>query len=325
MSSKGRDIDQRTREEDRIPGRDANRDPISGAPGAHPVGVGAGAAAGGAAGAAIGSVGGPVGAVAGAAIGAIAGGLAGKGAAEAVNPTDEDAFWADNYRNRPYSKGARYDEYQPAYQYGWESFAFYLPSGKTWDEVEPELGRSWNARRGKSTLSWDRAREGTRDAWERLVARTPRSEVSSEDGETAHVLTHLRRTCEDGAKGFRHAAEVLKDTEYAALLNKLADERARLASELKGEILHHGGKLDDSGTTAGAAHRAWIDLKGAVAGSPHSVLAECERGEDHAKHAYEEALKNNKLPEHVLGLIRRQYQSVKDSHDRVRTLRDATQ
>ena len=56
-----------------------NRDPISGAPGAHPVGTGVGAAAGGmAAGAAAGSVLGPIGTAAGAAIGAIAGG--GKGA-----------------------------------------------------------------------------------------------------------------------------------------------------------------------------------------------------------------------------------------------------
>ncbi|MDQ2804901.1 MAG: YsnF/AvaK domain-containing protein, partial [Pseudomonadota bacterium] len=65
-----------------------NRDPISGALGAHPVGTAVGATAGGvAAGAAAGSVAGPVGTVVGAAVGAVAGGLAGKGAAEAVDPT----------------------------------------------------------------------------------------------------------------------------------------------------------------------------------------------------------------------------------------------
>ncbi len=54
----------------------ANRDPITGAPGAHPLGTGIGAAAGGiAAGAAIGAVAGPVGALAGAVVGAVAGGL----------------------------------------------------------------------------------------------------------------------------------------------------------------------------------------------------------------------------------------------------------
>src|ERR1700674_930402 len=69
-----------------------NRDPITGAPGAHPLGVGLGAAAGGiaggiAAGAAGGTAAGPVGTVVGAAVGAIAGGLGGKAVAEHLDPT----------------------------------------------------------------------------------------------------------------------------------------------------------------------------------------------------------------------------------------------
>src|SRR5688572_23077725 len=95
--------------------QDANRDPISGAPGSHPVGVGVGATGGGAAGAAVGAaVGGPIGAVAGAAVGAVAGGLAGKGAAEAVNPTVEDAYWRQNYNKQPYATGTKYEDFQPA-------------------------------------------------------------------------------------------------------------------------------------------------------------------------------------------------------------------
>ena len=71
-----------------VTGGTENRDPITGTPGAHPVGTGVGAAAGGiAAGAAAGSVAGPVGTVVGAAVGAVAGGLAGKGVAEKVDPT----------------------------------------------------------------------------------------------------------------------------------------------------------------------------------------------------------------------------------------------
>ena len=66
----------------------ANRDPLTGASGAHPIGTGVGAAAGGiAAGAAVGSVAGPVGTAVGAAVGAVAGGLAGKGVAENIDPT----------------------------------------------------------------------------------------------------------------------------------------------------------------------------------------------------------------------------------------------
>src|SRR5688500_16773609 len=102
---------------DRTPkDRDANRDPITGAPGSHPAGTGLGAAAGGmAAGAAAGTVAGPVGTALGAAVGAVAGGLAGKGIAEKIDPTVEDAYWRDNHRNEPYyQSGFSYDEYRPA-------------------------------------------------------------------------------------------------------------------------------------------------------------------------------------------------------------------
>ena len=61
-----------------------NLDPITNAPGAHPVGTGVGAMGGAAAGAAAGAFGGPVGAVVGGVVGAVAGGLGGKAVAESV-------------------------------------------------------------------------------------------------------------------------------------------------------------------------------------------------------------------------------------------------
>lgn len=150
--------------------RDDNRDPLTGAPGSHPVGAGLGAAgAGAAAGAAGGALGGPVGAAVGAVAGAIAGGLAGKAVAEAVNPTAEDAYWRKNFMNRPYAdKNANYDEYAPAYRHGWESFSHYGRQGRSFDSVEPELRRDWDIRKGHSQLAWDRAKEAARDAWTRL-------------------------------------------------------------------------------------------------------------------------------------------------------------
>src|SRR5271169_5888933 len=95
---------------------DANRDPLSGRAGAHPVGTGIGALAGGAAaGAAIGTIAGPVGTAVGTAVGAIVGGLAGKGITERVDPTVEHGFWRQNYTTRPYAdKTIAYDEYGPA-------------------------------------------------------------------------------------------------------------------------------------------------------------------------------------------------------------------
>ena len=150
-----------------------NRDPISGAPGAHPVGTGVGAAAGGlAAGAAVGSVAGPVGTAVGAAVGAVVGGLAGKGIAERIDPTIEDAYWRENFRSRPYvAEGSTYDDYGPAYQYGVENYPKY--PGRKFDDVESDLSRDWQRAKGKSSLEWERAKHATKDAWHRVERALP--------------------------------------------------------------------------------------------------------------------------------------------------------
>ena len=110
-------------------------DPITGAPGAHPVGTGVGAAAGGATGAAIGAIGGPIGLAIGAVIGAVAGGLAGKGVAEAIDPTAEEAFWRENHAVQPYAEKSAYEEFAPAYRAGYSGYR----EGKTFDEREADL------------------------------------------------------------------------------------------------------------------------------------------------------------------------------------------
>ena len=150
------------------PKRDANRDPITGAPGSHPVGTGVGAAAGAVgAGAAVGSVAGPVGTAVGAAVGAVVGGLAGKSIAERIDPTAEDEYWRENYETRPYvAAGSSYDDYGPAYRYGWDSYGLY--GDRSFDVAEPELAREWDIRRDNSRLEWSDAKHAARDSWTRV-------------------------------------------------------------------------------------------------------------------------------------------------------------
>ncbi len=147
---------------------DANPDPITGAPGAHPVGVGAGAASGAAAGAAIGAVvGGPLGAVVGGSVGAVAGGLGGKGAAEMVNPTVEDAYWRKNYSSTQSTlAGEPYEMYQPAYRHGWEAPSRF--PGQSFDVAEPRLREEWEAKPDAKGMPWDRAKLSVREAWYRV-------------------------------------------------------------------------------------------------------------------------------------------------------------
>ena len=161
-------MDKKKRDDELTDSNDMNRDPISGSPGAHPLGTGAGAAGGAATGAAIGTaVGGPIGFAVGGVAGAIVGGLAGKGVAEAVNPTAEDSYWRENYSSRPYvAKGTSYDSMQPAYRYGWESRS--KNSGKSWSDAEGDLRSGWDRARGASSMAWEDAKHATRDAWNRL-------------------------------------------------------------------------------------------------------------------------------------------------------------
>ncbi|MEO8122918.1 MAG: hypothetical protein ABI633_02605 [Burkholderiales bacterium] len=155
----------------------ANRDPITDAPGAHPLGVGIGAAVGGVAagvataaatGAAVGTAAGPVGTIVGAAVGAVVGGLAGKAVAEHYDPTVEDAYWRDQYDKEPYySRELTFDDYSPAYRYGGEARGRY--AGRSFDDVEPELGREWDRARGKSRMTWAQASPAARASWTRLT------------------------------------------------------------------------------------------------------------------------------------------------------------
>lgn len=135
-----------------------------------------GAALGGVAGAATagalaGGVTGPVGAIIGAAVGAVAGAVMGRSAAD---PDTENNYWRDNHANRPYArKDVGFDHYQPAYRAGVESFN--RNPSRSFDDVEPELGRGWGQTRGKSTLEWEHAKPAARDAWERLSNATERA------------------------------------------------------------------------------------------------------------------------------------------------------
>jgi type IV secretory pathway TrbL component len=118
--------------------KDTNPDPITGQPGAHPVGVAGGGA-----------------------IGAVAGGAAGKGAAEMVNPTAEEAHWRQQ-------SGKEYDQYAPAYRYGWESAARNEYQGRRFDDIEKDLEKNWSKARGTMKTEWKDARQRTRDAFERV-------------------------------------------------------------------------------------------------------------------------------------------------------------
>jgi hypothetical protein len=147
----------------------ANRDPLTGAPGAHPLGTGLGATVGAAAaGAALGAVAGPVGAVAGAVVGGVLGGLGGKAVAEKVDPTveTEDDYWRDHYLFESYVEHEHpYEQYRLAYRMGYETRIHY--PHLTLDAALLALESEYERRKGEVGVPWAKARYATRAAWHR--------------------------------------------------------------------------------------------------------------------------------------------------------------
>lgn len=298
-----------------------NLDPITHAPGAHPVGTGIGAASGGVAGAAIGAVGGPIGAAIGLAAGAVVGGLAGKAAAEGVNPTAEEAYWREAYQREVYYEpGRSYDDYGPAYAYGWDARGRYPGA---FDEVDTELGRDWQSRRGGSSLDWEQARPATRAAWDRVGPE--RGVVTSVlDADDLHeVLEDLRMTSRDGELGFREASEHTKTASLAQVLQQRAQECAQAAQALRDVLVQRGVDVRDGGSVSGALHRGWVTVRGSVgAVNDLDMLEECERGEDAALARYRKALEKP-LPAEVRTLVQQQMEGAQRNHDQIKRLRDA--
>jgi hypothetical protein len=84
----------------------------------------------------------------------------------------EDAWWRENYGARPYATGRNYEEFRPAYKYGYESGRHHM--GRTWSEVEPDLRTGWDRYEGGggAESTWEKVKDAVRDAWHRVTGQT---------------------------------------------------------------------------------------------------------------------------------------------------------
>lgn len=140
--------------------------------------------------------------------------------------------------------------------------------------------------------------------------------------EMERALKSLINTLQDSQKGFADIGEHLKDDTLKRYFLAESLKRARFRGDLE-EVLHQNGVHDikESGTTAGALQRAWVDLKAKLGGGDHTLLATAEQGEDEAVEAYEDALKQN-LPLPVRQLLAEQHAHILTAHDYVKSHRD---
>ena len=148
----------------------------------------------------------------------------------------------------------------------------------------------------------------------------------SQTNESLSTINRLVETLKDGQEGFREASEAVQDHQLKSLFSEYSLQRSKFAGELQNYAIQLGEPdPENTSSTAGALHRAWINIKSAVSSrDDHAILSECERGEDSAVAEYKRAMEG-KLPSPLADIISRQYTDIKAAHDHVRSLRDASQ
>lgn len=151
---------------------------------------------------------------------------------------------------------------------------------------------------------------------------TNTSNSPATNADVISTLNNLIETCKDGQNGFQVAAEGVENSNLKSLFYEYSQQRAKFAGELQALVRELGGDPENSGSVTATLHRGWINIKSVVTGKDDTaILNECERGEDVAKKAYQDASAMN-LPSNVSTVIQRQAGEVKEAHDRVRDLRD---
>ena len=143
--------------------------------------------------------------------------------------------------------------------------------------------------------------------------------------DTSHdirTLNGLIATTIDSVDGYRTSATDVDNPRFAEMFTARAAERSSVAEQLRAEVRRLGGNPEDDGTALAAGHRAFVNLKAAVTGrDDKAIIAEVERGEDHIKAKFEDALKDDDLSAECRSLVEMAYGSVKSGHDEMSDLK----
>lgn len=89
---------------------------------------------------------------------------------EAESFGNYEADFRNHFKSRyGTDRSARWEDYSPAYQYGYQSASDTRYRGRNWNDVEPDLRRDYQARYPNS--AWERMKESIRYGWEKMTGQ----------------------------------------------------------------------------------------------------------------------------------------------------------
>lgn len=136
------------------------------------------------------------------------------------------------------------------------------------------------------------------------------------------VLNGLTTTTRDSMKGYEDAAKDAENTQFASLFAEFARDRGATTTALQTEVKRLGGEPETGSSFMAAAHRTFLDLKKAfTSNNDKAIVDEVERGEDHIKAKFEDAIRDERLSAESLAVIQDAYASVRTGHDKMSALK----
>lgn len=141
------------------------------------------------------------------------------------------------------------------------------------------------------------------------------------------ALNDLIKINNDRIAGYEKALEGTTDADLKTIFARYIEQSKQNKAELTDKLHFLGGDPSTGTTIAGKFYHAWIDVRAKFSKKDrHSILADCEYGEDVANTAYRDALDDKELiwkSDDIVSLLMRQLKVLKDAHDNIRDLRDS--
>jgi len=143
----------------------------------------------------------------------------------------------------------------------------------------------------------------------------------SYSNEISKKLNELLEKNYDAEKGYKLAAEKVKNSQLKSFFSARAQERYDFGHELKSEIRNFGENPEKGSSLAGDAHRSWMNLKASLSNDKdEAVLEEAIRGEKAAVEEYESILKESEIPASTGNVLLKQKNAIIASLNEVKTL-----
>lgn len=139
--------------------------------------------------------------------------------------------------------------------------------------------------------------------------------------EVSKKLNDLLEKNYDAEKGYKFAAEKVKNTKLKSFFSERAQERYDFGHELKSEIRNFGEKPEKGTSLKGDIHRSWMNLKTTFSSDKEeALLEEAIRGEKAAVEEYNEVLEDENIPESTKDLLMKQRNAIIATLDKEKEL-----